>query len=86
MENNKAFILTNCGKTTFFYCHCRFLSTDHKYKKNKNDFFVGRVERDVGPLVPSSKELYDVISQYRGIVFTFQFSKQKFSNFGVTYN
>jgi len=55
-------------------------------KKNKNDFFVGRVERDVGPLVPSGKELYDVISQYRGIVFTFQFGKQKFSNFGVTYN
>jgi hypothetical protein len=62
------------------------LPTDHKYKKNKNDFFVGRVERDVGPLVPSGEELYDVISQYRGIVFTFQFGKQKFSNFGVTYN
>jgi hypothetical protein len=30
-----------------FYYHLRFLSTDHKYKKNRKDFFAGRVKRDV---------------------------------------
>jgi len=46
MENNKAFTLTNSGKA-FFFCHQWFLSTDHKYRKNINDFFIDRVEKDV---------------------------------------
>jgi len=85
IENNKAFTLTINGKTSF-YCHRRFLSTDHKYKKNQKDFFVDRVERDVTSLVPSCEELYDIVSQYKNIVFDFQFGKHKFSDFGVTYN
>jgi hypothetical protein len=72
MENNKAFTLINSGKTSFFYCHNRFLPTNHKYRKSKRDFFVDRVERDVIPLVLSGEELYDVVSQYEGIVFDFQ--------------
>jgi hypothetical protein len=51
IKNNKAFTLTNDGKM-FFYCHQRFLLTDHKYRKNINDFFVGRVKRDVALLLP----------------------------------
>jgi hypothetical protein len=62
MENNKAFTLTNGGKISFFLLHCRFLSTDHKYRMNKNDFFVVRVERDVTPPILSSEELYDMVS------------------------
>jgi hypothetical protein len=31
MENNKAFTLTNGGKASFFYCHRRFLSPNHRY-------------------------------------------------------
>jgi hypothetical protein len=46
MENNMAFMLTNDGKKSFFYCHRWFLPADHKYKK---DFFVGIVETDVTP-------------------------------------
>jgi hypothetical protein len=49
MKNNKAFTLINGGKMSFFYCHWRFLPTDHRYRKNRNDFFVGRVENDVAP-------------------------------------
>jgi hypothetical protein len=51
MENNKAFTLTNRGKASFFDCHCHFLPPNHRYRKNKNDFFVGRVEKDVAPRV-----------------------------------
>jgi hypothetical protein len=40
MENNKTFTLTNIGKTSFFYCHWQFLSTDHKYRKKKTYLLV----------------------------------------------
>ena len=84
MENNKAFTLTKCGKAFFFfYCHYRFLPTVHKYRK---DFFVGIFERDVVLPVLSGEKLYDVVLQYEGIMFDFQFGKQKFHGFGVIHN
>ena len=48
MENNKAFTLENGGKTFFF--HRQFLPTDQQYKKNRKNFFVRRVKRDVSPV------------------------------------
>ena len=86
MENNKAFKLTNGGKASFFYCHSRFLPYNHRYRKNKKDFFVGRVEKDVAPLRLSGEELHDVVSEYGDIVFGLQPGKQKFTGFGLTYN
>jgi hypothetical protein len=87
MENNKAFMLTNEGKVSFFYCHRCFLPTYHRYRKNKNDFFfVGRVEKDVAPPHLSSEELHAVVSEYGDIVFSFQFDKQKFPGIGLTHN
>jgi hypothetical protein len=35
------------------------------------DLFVGRAERDVAPPLPSSEELYDIMSEYNDIVFGF---------------
>ena len=64
MENNKAFILTNSSKTSFLLPPA-ILLIDYKYKRNKNDFFIGRVKRDVTLLVPSAEKLYDVVSQYK---------------------
>ena len=69
MENNKAFMLTNRGKASFFYCHHHLLPPNHRYRKNKNDFFVGRVEKDVAPPRLSGEELFDVVSEYGHIVF-----------------
>ena len=87
MENNKAFTLTNDGKASFFfYYHHRFLPLNHRYRKNKKDFFVGRVERDVAPSRLSSEELHDVVSEYGNTVFGLQSGKQKFSSFGLTHN
>jgi hypothetical protein len=63
-----------------------FLLTDHKYRNNIKDFFVGRVERDIAPPIPLSKEFYDMVSQYEGIIFDFQSGKQKFLGFRVTDN
>jgi len=62
------------------------LPTDHKYKKNKKDFCVSRVEKDVASPLPFGEELYDMVSEYDNIVFGFQSSKKKFSSFYLTYN
>jgi len=59
---------------------------DHKCRKNKKDFYIGRVESDVVLLLPSDEELYDMVSEYDDIVFGFQSNKQKFPGFGLTHN
>jgi len=86
MENNKAFTLANRGKASFFDCHCRFLPLNHRYRKNRKDFFVGRVEKDVASQRLSGEELHDVVSEYNDIVFGLQSGKQKFHGFGLTHN
>jgi len=75
MKNNKAFTLTNRGKMSFFDCHQHFLPTDHRYRKKKKDFFIGKVKKDVAPLRLSSKELHDMVSEYSDIVFGFHSSR-----------
>ena len=74
----QAFTLTNRGKASFFFCHRHFLPPNHIYRKNRNDLFVGRVEKDVAPPPLSGEELFDVVSEYGDIVFGLQSSKQKF--------
>jgi hypothetical protein len=86
MENNKAFTITNGGKTSFFDFHRRFLPHNHRYRKNRKDFFVGRVEKDVAPPCLSGEELHDVVLEYGDIVFGLQSGKQKFPGFGLTHN
>jgi len=61
MENNKTFTLTNGGKTSYFDCHQHFLPIYHKYKENRKDFFVGRVEKDIAPPHLFSEKLYDMV-------------------------
>jgi hypothetical protein len=62
------------------------LPLNHKYRKNKNDFLVGKVEKDVAPSHLSGEELFDVVSEYNEIVFGLQSGKQTFSGFGLTHN
>jgi len=83
MENNKAFTLTNGGKTSFFDCPRRFLPPNHRYR---NDFFVCRVEKYVASPCLFGEELHDVVSEYGDIVFGLQSGKQKFPGFGLTHN
>jgi hypothetical protein len=59
---------------------------DYKHRKNKKDFFADRVERDIALPLSSGEELYDEVLEYINIVFGFQFGKQKFLDFGLTYN
>jgi hypothetical protein len=85
MENNKAFMLTNSGKESFFYYHRHFLPIDHRYRKN-NDFLWAKLKKDVAPPCLSSEKLYDVVLEYGDIVFGFQSGKQKFPSVGLTHN
>jgi hypothetical protein len=62
------------------------LPPNHRYRKNRNNFFVGRVEKDVAPPRLSSEELHDVVSEYGDIVFGLQSGKQKFPGFGLIHN
>jgi len=86
MENNKAFTLVNGGNASFFDCQRRFLPLNHRYRKNRKDFFVGRGEKDFASPHLSGEELHDVVSEYSDIVFGFQSGKQNFSGFGLTHN
>ena len=85
-EKNKAFTVINNGKTSFFLESLEILSIDHKYRKNINDLFVGRVEKYVALLHLSGEQLYTMVLEYNDIVFGFKFDKQKLSGFGLTYN
>jgi hypothetical protein len=83
---NKAFMVTNRGKASFFYCHRRFLPSNHKYRKNRNDFFLlVELKRMLYPPRLSGEELHNVVSRYCDIVFGLQSGKQKFPSFGLTY-
>jgi hypothetical protein len=41
------------------------------YRKNRNDFFIGKVKKNVAPPRLSSEELHDVVSECGDIVFGF---------------
>ena len=64
MEHNKAFRLKNGGKTTFFYCHRRFLPMNHPYRFQSDKFLKGVIER-LPPLPrPSGLEMLNEVSKY----------------------
>jgi len=52
-----------------------FLTIEYRYRKNRNNFFVGRVEKDVAPPRLSGKELHVIVSEYGDIVFGLQSGK-----------
>lgn len=55
-------------------------------KKKNKDILKCKAKRDVASSIISDEELYDVVSQYKGIVFGFYYGKHKFFAFGVTHN
>jgi hypothetical protein len=46
-----------------------------KFKTNKKDFFIDRVEKDIASSFFSGEELYSMVSKYGDIVFGFQSAK-----------
>ena len=56
------------------------------FKRNKTDFFVGIVKKDVAQQLLLGEKLYNLVSEYGDIVFSFQSEKQKFLGFCLTHN
>jgi hypothetical protein len=54
------------------------LQPNHRYRKNRKDFFIGRVEKDVAPPRLSGEELLDIVSEYGDIVFGLQSGSRNF--------
>jgi len=50
------------------------LPLNHRYRKNRKDLFVGKVEKDASSHL-SGEELHDVVSKYGDIVFGLQSGK-----------
>nr|GEV06881.1 hypothetical protein [Tanacetum cinerariifolium] len=58
MEESKAFTLKHGRKTSFFDCHHQLLPRDHSFRRNKDGFIKGRVERDEAPPRLSGEEIW----------------------------
>nr|GEU49243.1 DNA-directed RNA polymerase subunit beta' [Tanacetum cinerariifolium] len=64
LEKSKAFTLKHGKKTSFYNCHCQFLPRDHSFRRNKDGFIKGRVERDEPPPRLSGEEIWSRVLQY----------------------
>jgi hypothetical protein len=85
MENNKAFTLTNRGKTSFFYYHRRFLPPNIGTERTERISLLAELKRMLHPrvfLVKNCMMLY----QSTVTLFGLQSGKQKFPGFGLTHN
>ena len=49
MERTKAFTLEKGGKASFFDCHRQFLPIHHSYKKQRDTFKKGTIEKSLSP-------------------------------------
>ena len=86
MENIKAFMLMNGGKTSFFLLSPMVLANGSQVEKEQKRLFCWKSERDILPLLPLGKELHHMVSNYCDIMYIFQFGKQKFPDFDLTRN
>lgn len=64
MKKSKAFTLKHGRKTSFFDCHRQFLPLDHSFRKNKDAFIKGRVEKDAPPPRLSGDEIWSQVYHY----------------------
>ncbi|XP_048617051.1 uncharacterized protein LOC106405520 [Brassica napus] len=64
MGSTDAFQLKNGRKTSWFYCHRRFLPINHPYRRNKKLFWSKRVVRDTAPPYLSKEEIEKDIDYY----------------------
>jgi len=64
MEDTKAFQLANGGKTYWFDCHRRFLPSDHAFRRNKNAFKNGELERDEPPCMLTPTQVWHRVRDF----------------------
>ncbi|CAA2977958.1 Hypothetical predicted protein [Olea europaea subsp. europaea] len=61
MGRTKSFRLKNGGKTSFFDCHRQFLPPDHAFRKQRDKFYKGRVEKNMAQHRLTGEELRSIV-------------------------
>jgi hypothetical protein len=49
MDDTDAFRLQHCKKVSFFYCHQRFLLSNHSFRNDTRSFLKGKIVRKGPP-------------------------------------
>jgi len=68
MEHTKAFRLKYGGKMSWFDCHRQFLHPDHMFRKNKDAFYKGRIERSQPPPRLSGQQVWEKVCNLPRII------------------
>jgi len=58
------------GKTSCFDYHCRFLPSGHAFRRNKNAFEKGKVERDEPPHMLTPTQVWHVVKDLPKVIET----------------
>ncbi|XP_058002326.1 uncharacterized protein LOC131179487 [Hevea brasiliensis] len=86
MEGSKAFVLQHGGKASFFDCHRQFLPLNHPYRRQKDKFKKGVIERSPPPPRLSGDVIQNRVNSLPDIVFGTTSGKQTIPGFGVHHN
>lgn len=86
MENTKAFTLKHGGKPSFFDCHRQFLPLNHPYRKDKDNFFVNRVDHDDPPPRLAGEALLHRLNEFPQITFGKSTGAKKWPGYGKDHN
>ncbi|CAH9127397.1 unnamed protein product [Cuscuta epithymum] len=83
MESSKSFWLKNGGKCTWFDCHRQFLPMDHPFRRNKDAFVKGRIEKAYPPHILSGEAVLERVSYIPQIT---EQQGSKIPGYGSTHN
>jgi len=64
VKHTKSFTLNYGRKSFWFDCHCRFLPSDHPFKRNTRAFRKGEVETDGPPPRLNSSQLWRKVKHF----------------------
>lgn len=86
MGNSKSFTLECGGKPSFFDCHRQFFPPSHPYRRNINNFMIGRVELGLPPPRLNGTDMWNEVSRSLNIRFGKSGAKEKIAGFGQCHN
>lgn len=84
--NSKSFTLKCSGKPSFFDCHRQFLPPSHPYRRNINNFMIGRVKLGLPPPRLNGTDMWNEVSRLLNIRFGKSGAKEKIAGFGQCHN
>lgn len=86
MNHTKSFTLSPDRKPCFFDCHHRFLSVDHPFRRNRDNFRKEKIKNDRPTSRLFGEEVRDRVMELSGIPVGENAASETFSGFGESYN